>query len=135
MPIVANQFFLALGNTNFEAGAISWKEFSLRNAKLVVKAETAKVAAHSGFWITYLAGLNKEVSFINQKITLPRQQAGLQYWHWISSNDECGYDFGGVLVNNVVVDNNPIAKSGIEVKNRVRVNGPQRGHGIKHLSN
>ena len=104
MPIAANQFFFALGNTNFEAGATSWKEFSLRNAKLVVKAETAKVAAHSGLWITYLAGLNKEVSFVNQKITLPRQQAGLQYWHWISSNDECGYDFGGVLVNNVVVD-------------------------------
>lgn len=104
MPIAANQSFLSLANSNFEAGATSWKEFSLRNAKLVVKAETAKVAAHSGVWISYLAGLNKEVSLINQKITLPRQQAGLQFWHWISSADECGYDFGGVLVNNVVVD-------------------------------
>ncbi|MCE7989107.1 MAG: serine protease [Caldilinea sp. CFX5] len=104
MPIVANQVFLSLGNSNFEAGATSWKEFSLRNAKLVVKAETAKIAAHSGLWISYLAGLNREVSFVNQKITLPRQQAGLQFWYWISSNDDCGFDFGGILVNSVVVD-------------------------------
>jgi len=104
MPIAANQTFSVLSNSNFEAGATNWKEFSLRNAKLVVKAETAKVAAHSGLWISYLAGLNKEVSFVNQKITLPRQQAALQFWHWIASNDECGYDFGGVLINNVVVD-------------------------------
>lgn len=104
MPIAANQTFSVLSNSNFEAGATTWKEFSLRNSKLVVKAETAKVAAHSGVWISYLAGLNKEVSFVNQKITLPRQQAAVQFWHWIASSDECGYDFGGVLINNVVVD-------------------------------
>ena len=71
---------------------------------MVVKAETAKVAAHSGLWITWLGGLSQEVSFIRQKVTLPRQTAVLQFWYWISSRDDCGFDFGGVLVDGVVVD-------------------------------
>ena len=28
----------------------------------------------------------------------------LAYWHWIASEDSCGWDFGGVLVNGTVVD-------------------------------
>ena len=102
MPLVASS--LALQNGNFEAGATTWQEYSLQEEKLVVKAETAKVAAHSGLWITWLGGLSQEVSFIRQKVTLPRQTAVLQFWYWISSRDDCGFDFGGVLVDGVVVD-------------------------------
>ena len=30
--------------------------------------------------------------------------SALAYWHWIASEDLCGYDFGGVLINSTVVD-------------------------------
>lgn len=104
MPIVSKQIFVALANGNFEAGATSWQEVSLQNESLVVKAETAKVTAHSGAWLAWLGGLSNEVSFVHQMITVPRQTPVLQFWYWISSKDDCGFDFGGVLVNGAVVD-------------------------------
>lgn len=104
MPIVSNQIFVALANGNFEAGATNWQEVSLQNESLVVKAETAKVAAHSGVWVAWLGGLSQEVSFIHQKVTVPHQTPTLQFWYWISSKDDCGYDFGGVLIDGAVVD-------------------------------
>ena len=104
MPIVSKQIFVALANGNFEAGATSWQEVSLKDESLVVKAATANVAAHSGIWLAWLGGLSSEVSFIHQTMTVPRQTPTLQFWYWISSKDDCGYDFGGVLVDGVVVD-------------------------------
>ena len=104
MPIVSNQLFFVLANGNFEAGATSWQEVSLQDENLVVKAETAKVAAHSGLWVAWLGGLSQEVSFIHQKVTVPRQTPTLQFWYWISSKDDCDYDFGGVLIDGAVAD-------------------------------
>lgn len=104
MPIAAKQIFVALANGNFEAGATSWQEVSLQAKSLVVKAETAKVTAHSGVWIAWLGGSDLQVSLVNQTATVPRQNPVLQFWYWISSKDDCGYDFGGVLVNGAVVD-------------------------------
>lgn len=104
MPIVSRQIFVALANGNFEAGATSWQEVSLQNELLVVKAETAKVTAHSGVWLAWLGGLSNEVSFVHQTMTVPRPNPVLQFWYWISSKDDCGFDFGGVLVDGKVVD-------------------------------
>lgn len=111
MPIVANQVLFVLGNGDFEAGATAWKEFSLLNAKLVVKAETAQRNAHSGLWFAWLGGLHSEVSYVTQKLTVPRTKAVLQFWYWISSSDVCGNDFAGVLVNNVVADKFDLCKT------------------------
>jgi hypothetical protein len=36
---------------------------------------------------------------------------------------------------NIFLGINPFAKSGIEDKNRLRVNSTERGHGVKQLSN
>jgi mRNA interferase MazF len=41
----------------------------------------------------------------------------------------------GNLSKQSVVNINPFAKSGIEDKNRLRVNSTERGHGVKQLSN
>lgn len=54
--------------------------------------------------VAWLGGLSQEVSFIHQKVTVPRQTPTLQFWYWISSKDDCGYDFGGVLIEGAVVD-------------------------------
>jgi secreted trypsin-like serine protease len=104
MPFVAYNIVVALANGNFEAGSSGWQQFSLQEEQLIVRAETASLTAHSGAWIAWLGGLSQEVSFIHQAVTIPRQDPVLHFWYWISSGDLCGYDFGGVVVDGVVVD-------------------------------
>lgn len=104
IPMVARNTFTALANGGFEAGVSGWQEFSLREEKLILTATVAELPAHGGDWIAWLAGLSKEVSFVQQQVTIARQTPVLQFWYWIASTDNCGNDFGGVVVNNVVVD-------------------------------
>lgn len=35
---------------------------------------------------------------------MPSSSPYLHYWHWIASQDVCGYDFGGVIIDSTVVD-------------------------------
>jgi hypothetical protein len=45
------------------------------------------------------------------------QRPYLVYWHWIASEDDCGYDFGGVVINESVV------VEGYELCNAKNTNG------------
>jgi bacillopeptidase F (M6 metalloprotease family) len=52
-----------------------------------------------------LGGGNNERSRLSQTLTIPSgQSAYLSYWHWIESEDYCGYDYGYVqiFVNNAL---------------------------------
>ncbi len=102
MPFISYNTFTALVNGNFEAGVNHWTEFSLQGVQLILPG--SDVEAHSGAWLTWLGGLNKEVSFVRQAVTISRAAPILQFWYWTVSDDDCGYDFAGVVVNGVVVD-------------------------------
>ncbi|PKO22766.1 MAG: hypothetical protein CVU38_07585 [Chloroflexi bacterium HGW-Chloroflexi-1] len=46
-----------------------------------------------------------EISAIWQPVTVPTANPTLSFRYWIASEDLCGYDFGGVVVNgSTVVD-------------------------------
>jgi len=104
MPFVSRNIFATLANGTFEAGRSGWSEFSLREERLILPAQTAQLAAHSGEWIAWLGGISREVSFVQQQVTISRQTPVLQFWYWITSLDDCGYDFGGVVINGTVAD-------------------------------
>jgi hypothetical protein len=46
-----------------------------------------------------LAEDDNEISFIEQQVTVPANLPFLSYWHLIDSDDLCGFDYGGVLVD------------------------------------
>ncbi len=52
-----------------------------------------------GWEVTY-----DDISYVQQQVTISAVTPYLIYWHWIASEDFCGYDFGGVLVNGSSVD-------------------------------
>ncbi len=104
MPFISSFTFIDFLNGNFENGGNPWTEFSLRGEQLIVPASATSITAHNGDWLAWLGGLNKEVSFVRQQVTITPNTPTLRFWHWIVSADECGYDFAGVVVNGVVVD-------------------------------
>ena len=59
---------------------------------------------HSGKWAAWLGGDDEETAVLSQPVTVPGDRKILRYWYWIDSTDVCGKDTGGVLVNNVPVD-------------------------------
>ncbi|MBX3011759.1 MAG: serine protease [Caldilineaceae bacterium] len=104
LPFVAYDPVFLLRNGDFEAGVTSWEEFSARNAALIQSVSGSALTAHSGEWIAWLAGLNREVSLVKQQVTIPDETPILQFWHWIASDDQCGYDLAGVLIGEDVVE-------------------------------
>ena len=94
-----------LDNPGFEAGPAVWTEFSSNGYDLILNGGFPPgVNPRTGNWAVWLGGLPDEISFIQQSVTIPNDKPYLHYWHWIASGDICGYDFGGVLINNVVVN-------------------------------
>src|SRR5690606_27560353 len=57
----------------------------------------------SGRWAVWLGGADDEVSILSQQVIVPAGQAVLSYYHWIGSEDACGFDFAGVSVNGTAV--------------------------------
>jgi hypothetical protein len=51
-----------------------------------------------------LGGYDREISYVQQQVTIFSGAPYLVYWQWISSDDVCGSDIGEVLVNGSVVD-------------------------------
>jgi hypothetical protein len=66
---------------------------------------------HSGGYAAWLGGDNDEISYFQQQVTIDPISPYLVYWHWISSEDSCGYDFGMVLVNGAEVDSYDLCSS------------------------
>jgi uncharacterized repeat protein (TIGR01451 family) len=88
-------------NGNFEQGTTGWTEYSTHWLHVIVN--TLPVSAHSGSWATWLGGAHDETSYIQQQVTVPSSQHYLAYYHWINSEDICGYDLGGVIINGTTV--------------------------------
>ncbi|PIO46985.1 MAG: hypothetical protein CMR00_12820 [[Chlorobium] sp. 445] len=49
----------------------------------------------------WLGGDDDETAYISQTLTLPGGATTLRFWHWIESEDLCGYDFAWVRINNI----------------------------------
>ncbi|MBE9508603.1 MAG: hypothetical protein IMY86_11195, partial [Chloroflexi bacterium] len=91
-------------NGDFESGPTGWVEYSTHGWDLIVQDFPGSVTPHSGSWAVWLGGDYDETSYIQQQVTVPPGSPYLAYWHWIVSEDVCGYDFGGVIINGTVVD-------------------------------
>ncbi len=97
----------SIQNGNFEQGAgVGWQEYSARGVYPIVRSRSnlpANRPPHGGDWAAWLGGLHNEISVVYQQVTIPAGASTLRFWYWISSEDVCGYDFGGVVINNATV--------------------------------
>jgi C1A family cysteine protease/predicted secreted protein len=93
-----------LVNGDFESGPVAWVEYSSNGWDLILPNSSLPVAPHGGSWAVWLGGDDDEISSIQQQVVVPAGSPYLAYWHWIASEDVCGYDFGGVVINSTVVD-------------------------------
>jgi fibronectin type 3 domain-containing protein len=90
-------------NGNFEDGVTGWTEYSYQGWDIIVTSVPSNVTARSGTHVAWLGGDDYEISYVAQQVTISPSAPYLVYWHWIQSNDLCGYDFGGVIVDGSTV--------------------------------
>ena len=91
-----------VANGDFENGRDgSWGEFSTHDWELVVNTTvvTNTAPAHSGIWEAWLGGDDDDTSYITQSVIISAESPILSFWQWIASEDACGYDWAGVVVN------------------------------------
>ena len=95
-----------LVNGDFEQGSgVGWQESSALGLPLIVNSSFPDtVTPHSGQWAVWLGGNANEVSTVRQSVTIQAAASLLSFWVWIASADNCGFDFGGVRVNETTVD-------------------------------
>jgi len=92
-------------NGDFESGSTDWTLYTKQGAEwMIVSKPPLPVAPHRGSYAAWLGGLNSEINYVQQQVTIPASAPYLVYWQWISSADICDYDFGGVLINGSVED-------------------------------
>jgi hypothetical protein len=92
-------------NGNFESGPTGWTRYSTHGWDLITTDFPGSVTPRSGQWAVWLGGDYNDISYIRQQVTIPSSTPYLAYWHWIASADACGYDFGGVIINDTTVVN------------------------------
>jgi serine protease len=89
-------------NGDFESGSSNWVEFSTHGWDIIITG--APVTPRSGTYLAWLGGDYDDLSYVQQNVTISASTPYLVYWHWIGSEDVCGFDFGSVKVGNIVVD-------------------------------
>ncbi len=105
LPFVSKINFLGVNSGSFEAASSSnWQEFSLQGHSLVQQSATDGMAALSGSRFVMLGGIRREVAYVFQAVTIPMNAPILEYWVIIESPDDCGYDFGGIVLDDCVID-------------------------------
>ena len=90
-----------LANGDFEDGPGVWDEQSLRDYDLVCNDASceSELEPYNGAYVAWLGGTDYEHAQIKQTLDLPAGAAAtLDYRYRIESADECGYDYGDVLV-------------------------------------
>ena len=102
LPVIYRNAGTGLRNGDFELGPTVWMEDSSNGYGLILPAEELVVPPHSGHWAAWLGGLHDDVSSIRQQTTVPSSYPYLAYWHWIASEDACGWDDAQVLVDGAV---------------------------------
>jgi serine protease len=92
---------VSVPNGDFEQGSTVWAEYSQQGWQLIVPESYLPPYAspRSGQYVAWLAGDDDEISYIQQSLTIPAGAPFLTYYHWIYSEDECGHDAAGVVVN------------------------------------
>ena len=94
-----------LQNGNFDQGPnVGWQQYSSNGWEIIIHSSDLPINPRSGNWVAWLGGDNDEISVIWQEVTIPNSNSNLRFWYWIASEDLCGYDFGGVVVDNTVAD-------------------------------
>lgn len=95
---------LPLLNGNFESGPANWTEVSSHGWPIIVSnGDVDDLPTHSGSWAAWLGGDDDEIAYVEQTVTVPANRPFLTYYHGIASQDSCGHDFGGVVLNDAVV--------------------------------
>jgi serine protease len=90
-------------NPGFESGPVLWQQYSTHGWDIIINSGfPGSVTPRTGSWAAWEGGEFDDISYIQQTVTVSCPY--LVYWHWIASQDSCGYDFAGVLVNGAVVD-------------------------------
>jgi hypothetical protein len=110
----------AFSNGDFESGPDgSWLEASAYGYPLILHTTMPRegftlpsyVPPRSGEWAVWLGGDPYEVSYIRQPVDVTASRMTLGFWMWIDSRDECGCDFGKVVVrDDTVVDVFPLCE-------------------------
>jgi hypothetical protein len=89
----------AIGNGGFEQGHAVWAEYST-SGLAIITTQLSVTGPHSGQWAAWLGGSDGESSLIEQTITVNKNAPSLTYWHWVDSDEVCGYDVAGVVIDN-----------------------------------
>jgi subtilisin family serine protease len=99
-----------ISNGDFEQGRVAWTEYSYHKFPLILQHTDLPdpdlpVIPYDGTWAVWLGGWDNEISYIQQQVFVPATKPYLAYWHWIGSQESfCTYDYGEVIVNDVVVE-------------------------------
>jgi len=89
-------------NGDFESGAVSWTEYSSHGWDII--GEWGAVSAHSGTWYAWLGGDYGDTSYMDQFLTVPASCPYLVFYHYIASEDGCGFDNGYVRISAQAVE-------------------------------
>jgi thermitase len=105
-PLIAKGYEIpGIKNGGFEAGLTAWEEYSSHDFEVIVNTDSYPLLTpHSGRWLAWLGRNVNEVASIEQEMVVPTGAPHLHYWHWIWSEDACGFDFASVWVNDVMVE-------------------------------
>jgi bacillolysin len=104
-PVIVGSVVSPIVNGNFESGTTGWTQYSMHGWPVIANSGwPGSVTPHGGSWAAWLGGEYDDISYIQQQVLIPPGSSYLAYWHWIASADACGYDFGGVIVNNTIAD-------------------------------
>ena len=91
-------------NGGFESGHVEWQEYSSNGFYLILNtSQDLPISPHSGSWLAWLGGYPDESSVIIQTVRVPAGRSVLHFWLYLASEDYCGYDAFGVMVNDDVV--------------------------------
>lgn len=107
-PYVSRSLFDALDNGGFETnGGAGWQAHTLRvnpNDVWVSRDIAQNATPRNGAQMARLGNADREVAVIEQRVTILAGASTLRFWYQIRSADQCTYDFGGVLVDDRIVD-------------------------------
>ncbi len=93
----------SIPNGNFESGHAAWSEYSSSGFPVIYGGSDYPITPHSGSWGAWLGGAFDDNSHIQQLVTVSSANPYMAFWHWIVSEDFCGYDFGYIRINGVAI--------------------------------
>ncbi len=91
-------------NGDFELGRTIWSEYSTHGWELVVDSSVLPISPHSSFWAAWLGGDYQDTSSIQQSFWIDPTTPYLTYYHYIASEDSCGYDYASIWVNTTLIN-------------------------------